>query len=86
MKKKLSKDRNTQKFGPMDLIQPNIIYYIKVKEYRRNSKLNIVRLSKKYNHKKVHWNFKSYDKDMGRIPDTKKLTQNTNKILKYKNI
>ena len=42
-------------------------------------------LSKKYDHKKVHWNFKSYDKDMGRIPDTKKLTQNTNKILKYKN-
>ena len=74
MKKKLSKDRNTQKFGPMDLIQPNIIYYIKVKEYRRNSKLNLVRLSKKYNDEKVHRNFKLYDKDMGGIPPTKKLT------------
>ena len=40
MKKKLSKDRLTQEFGPMDLIQPNIIYDLK--GYRRSSNLNLV--------------------------------------------
>ena len=52
MKKKLSKNRLTQQFGPIDLIQPNIIY--ELKRYRRNSKLNLVRLLKKYIHEKVH--------------------------------
>ena len=46
MKKKLSKDRLTQKFGPINLIYANIIYDLK--RYRMNSKLNLVRLSKKY--------------------------------------
>ena len=46
MKKKLNKDKLTQEFGPMNQIQPNIIYDLK--EYRRNSKLNLVRLLKKY--------------------------------------
>ena len=46
MKKKLSKDRLTQEFGPINLIYPNIIYDLK--RYRRNSELNLVRLLKKF--------------------------------------
>ena len=46
MKNKLSKDTFIQKFGPMNIIQPNIIYDLK--GYWRNSKLNLVRHSKKY--------------------------------------
>ena len=46
MKKDLRKDKLTKEFGPMNLILPNIIYNLK--GYRRNSKLNLVRLSKKY--------------------------------------
>ena len=46
MKKKLSKDGRTQEFRQINLIQPNIIYDLK--GYSRNSKLNLVRLSKKY--------------------------------------
>ena len=46
MKKKLSKDRLTQEFGPINLIYPNIVYDLK--RYRRNYKLNLVTLSKKY--------------------------------------
>ena len=48
MKKVLRKDKLTQKFGLMNLIQPNLIYNLK--GYRKNSKLNLVRLSKKYSH------------------------------------
>ena len=58
-KKKLSRDRLIQEFEPIDLIQPNIIYDLK--EYRRNSKLNLVRLLKKYSHEIVHKNLKLYD-------------------------
>ena len=51
-----------------------------------NSKLNLVRLSKKYSHEKVHWNLKLYDlKGYGGQLHMKKLTQSTNRILKYKN-
>ena len=46
MKNKLSKDRLTQEIGPMNIIQPNIIYDLK--KYWRNSKLNLLRLFKKY--------------------------------------
>ena len=46
MKKKLTKDGRTQEFRQINLIQPNIIYDLK--GYSRNSKLNLVRLSKKY--------------------------------------
>ena len=57
-KNKLSKDRLTQEFGPMDLIQSNIIYDLK--RYRKNSKLNLVRLSKKSSQEKVHRNLKGF--------------------------
>ena len=45
-RKTLSKDRLTQEFGPINIIQPNIIYDLN--GYKRNFKLNLVKLLKKY--------------------------------------